>query len=251
MTMTGVGLKIRWLLGTDDYAGYLPPGAGKQGVLMNNQSDAKPKVWIEVEADGPYIVHGPIAFVRKVQVVSEHGEPLTWRKDVTIATGETFELCRCGESSTWPFCDMTHRENFFDGTETAETNTVEERRFEVEGGQGIVVFRDDALCMEAGFCGNRFKSVFDLTPETGESTVRGQVMAMIERCPSGAFMYKLRHGDVDIEPDLPQQVAVTVEVTDRGAIRGPLWVTGGVSIVRSDGQPFETRNRVTLCNCGK
>jgi CDGSH-type Zn-finger protein len=216
----------------------------------------KPRVWIEVEADGPYIVHGPIPLVRKVQVVSEHGEPLTWRKDVMIPTGESYDLCRCGESSEWPICDGTHRENFFDGTETAETNIVAERRFEVEGGTRIAVFRDDALCMEAGFCGNRFKNVFALTPETGESTVRGQVMAMIERCPSGAFMYRLRDfdgslGTVDIEPDLPQQIAVTVEVADKREIRGPLWVTGNIPIVRSDGQPFETRNRVTLCNCGK
>lgn len=223
---------------------------------MSNEGEAKTKVWIEVEADGPYVVHGPVPLVRKLQVVSEHGEPLTWRKDVVIATSETYNLCRCGESSTWPFCDMTHRENFFEGTETAETNTVAERRFEVEGGKGIVVFRDDALCMESGFCGNRFGNVFDMTPETEESTVRAQVMAMIERCPSGAFMYKLRHGDGpgtagDIEPDLPQQIAITVEVTSEGAIRGPLWVTGNIPIVRSDGQPFETRNRVTLCNCGK
>jgi CDGSH-type Zn-finger protein len=31
---------------------------------------------------------------------------------------------------------------------------------------------------------------------------------------------------------------------------GPLHVTGGITIKRSDGQPFETRNRVLLCRCG-
>ena len=218
---------------------------------MASEATAKPKMWIEVEADGPYVVHGPIPLVRKVQVVSEHGEPLTWRKDVTIPTDETYELCRCGESGTWPFCDMTHRENFFDGTETAETNTVAERRVEIPGGEGIVVFRDYSLCMEAGFCGNRITNVEEMTGETGDSIVRSQVMSMIERCPSGSFMYALRHGDKEIEPDLPQQIAVMVEITDEGPIRGPLWVTGNIPILRSDGQPFEVRNRVTLCNCGK
>jgi CDGSH-type Zn-finger protein len=29
-----------------------------------------------------------------------------------------------------------------------------------------------------------------------------------------------------------------------------LWVTGGIPVVRSDGQPFETRPRMTLCRCG-
>jgi CDGSH-type Zn-finger protein len=31
---------------------------------------------------------------------------------------------------------------------------------------------------------------------------------------------------------------------------GPLFVTGGVRVTRSDGEPFESRNRVTLCRCG-
>jgi CDGSH-type Zn-finger protein len=209
------------------------------------------KLWIEVEADGPYIVHGPVAFVRKVQIVSEHGEPLTWRKESVIATGDNYELCRCGESTTWPFCDMTHRENFFDGTETADTDTVEERREEIAGGSGIVVYRDYSLCMEAGFCGNRLANIDQMVPSTDDSTIRGQVMAMIERCPSGSYMYALRRADGDIEPDLPQQVAVVVEVTDDGPIRGPFWVTGNIPIQRADGQPFQTRNRVTLCSCGK
>lgn len=218
---------------------------------MTDDSTDKQETWIEVEADGPYIVHGPIAFVRKAQVVSEHGEPLTWRKDVVIATGDTYELCRCGASAMWPFCDSTHRAIAFDGTETAETSAVEERRVEIPGGTGIVVYRDTSLCTEAGFCGNRLANIDEMTSSTDESTIRGQVMAMIERCPSGSYMYALRHGDADIEPDLPRQIAVTVEITSDGPIRGPLWVTGNIPIRRADGQPLQTRNRVTLCNCGK
>jgi CDGSH-type Zn-finger protein len=53
---------------------------------------------IVVTKDGPYVVHGHIPLVRKTQVVSEHGEPLTWKKGETIETPETYELCRCGRS---------------------------------------------------------------------------------------------------------------------------------------------------------
>lgn len=218
---------------------------------MTDQLMARPPTWIEVEADGPYLVHGPIPLVRKVQVVSEHGEPLTWRREATIPTGDGYELCRCGQSSTWPFCDMTHREIGFDGTETAETNTVAERRIEIPGGAHIVVFRDYSICTDAGFCANRFANVEEMTGSTDDSTIRSQVIAMIERCPSGSYMYALRHGDTDIEPDLPRQVAVTIEVISEGAIRASLWVTGEIPIARADGRPLETRNRVTLCNCGK
>jgi CDGSH-type Zn-finger protein len=55
----------------------------------------------------------------------------------------------------------------------------------------------------------------------------------------------------DVEADLPMQIAQTVEITQYGPIEGPLWVTGNIPIERSDGKPFETRNRVTLCNCGE
>ena len=73
---------------------------------------------------------------------------------------------------------------------------------------------------------------------------------MVERCPSGALTYRLEEDEPDLEPDLPQQIVVTTEITSDGPITGPLWVMGGIPIERANGQPFETRNRVTLCNCG-
>ena len=85
---------------------------------------------------------------------------------------------------------------------------------------------------------------------TDDTRVRSLVMAMVERCPSGAYVYSTAEGEPDIEPDLPRQIAVTTEITSDGPIAGPLWVTGNIPIVRADGQPFETRNRVTLCSCG-
>jgi hypothetical protein len=90
-----------------------------------------------------------------------------------------------------------------------------------------------------------------MVPETGDSLVRAQIMAMVERCPSGSYAYALEEGGPDIEPDFPQQIAVTTEITSDGPIDGPLWVTGKLPIERADGQPFETRNRVTLCGCGR
>jgi hypothetical protein len=77
---------------------------------------------------------------------------------------------------------------------------------------------------------------------TEDSVVRAQLMAMVERCPSGALTYRLPGAETDLEPALP----VTIGVVDDG----PLVVMGGVPVARSDGEPFETRNRVTLCRCG-
>lgn len=205
---------------------------------------------IVVTENGPYFVLGSIPLVRKVQIVSEHGEPLAWKKEGTLEASECYVLCRCGQSETRPFCNGTHCKVAFDGTESADTRSTLERRRDYPGGTQIVVRRDDALCAGAGFCGNERANIEQLVPATGDTGVRAQVIAMIEHCPSGTLTYALCPGEADIEPDLPEQVAVTTEMTAGGPIRGPLWVTGGIPVERADGQPFETRHRVTLCCCG-
>jgi CDGSH-type Zn-finger protein len=205
---------------------------------------------IVVRKNGPYVVYGGVPLVCKVQVVSEYGEPLTWKKEETIDTKPVYTLCRCGKSSKKPFCDGMHAKTDFDGTESADSSVTVARQVIYAGGTRIVVKRDYSLCMDSGFCGNRMTDVEKMVPDTGDAQVRAQVMAMIEHCPSGSFTYSIQEGEPDIEPDLPQQVAATTEITSEGPIAGPLWVTGNISVERADGQPFETRNRVTLCQCG-
>ncbi len=219
-------------------------------IFRNHNENDREKKKIVVTKDGPYVVHGSIPLVHKIQVVSEYGEPLTWKLGGAIETPEIYELCRCGRSSFPPFCDVTHALIDFDGTETADTRPTAERQVLYPGGTRIVVRRDLSLCMESGFCGNRFTDVEKMVAHTDDSQVRAQVMAMIERCPSGSYVYSIQEGEEDIEPDLPQQIAVTTEITSEGPITGPLWVTGHIPVERADGQPFEARNRVTLCCCG-
>jgi CDGSH-type Zn-finger protein len=206
---------------------------------------------ITVKLGGPYLVEGGVPLVKKVQIVSEFGEPLNWKKEADIETKETYELCRCGHSLEKPFCDGTHCEIDFDGTETAPTNTFAERQQVDERGTGIVVKSDHSLCMDSGFCGNRKTNIRKMVPHTTEPAVRAEIMAMIDRCPSGTYSYSMDNDSADVEADLPIQIAQTVEITAEGPIEGSLWVTGYISVERADKQPFETRNRVTLCNCGE
>lgn len=206
---------------------------------------------ITVRPNGPYMVEGQIPLVHKTQIVSEFGEPLNWQKDGELKQEGPYFLCRCGHSSDKPFCDGTHKKIGFDGTETADTNTFAERARVDERGTGIVVKSDHSLCMDSGFCGNRNTTIRKMVPKTDEPAVRAEIMAMIDRCPSGTYTYALTKDGEDIEADLPEQVAVTTEITSEGAIRGSLWVTGNIEVERSDKQLFETRNRVTLCNCGE
>jgi CDGSH-type Zn-finger protein len=201
---------------------------------------------IIVMPNGPYIVYGDIPLVRKAQVISEYGEPLAWHKTEVIETEETYALCRCGQSSAKPFCDGTHARIKFDGTETADTGLTANRQTVYEG-SGIVVKRDTTVCMEAGFCGTRLTNIIKMMKNTDDTHIRSQVIAMIERCPSGSYTYRIDPAQEDIEPDLPKSIAVTAE----GELAGALWVSGGIPIERADGQPLEIRNRVTLCRCGQ
>ncbi len=62
---------------------------------------------IEIRANGPYRVTGPI------DLVDTEGNPYT------IPEGQWVSLCRCGLSSKKPFCDTSHRDAGFEGPSQA------------------------------------------------------------------------------------------------------------------------------------
>ena len=196
---------------------------------------------ITVEPNGPYRVQGDIPLVRKSPVMSEYGEPLTWKKDGEIPAPYVFFLCRCGQSRNKPFCDESHEDISFDGSEAADAGSISGRASGFEG-TGITIQDDRSLCMHAGFCGTRITNVWKMIQETEDKQIRAQIMAMIERCPSGALSYAVKPEGEVVEPDLLKEVALTPD--------GPIWVSGSIPIERSDGQALEIRNRVPLCICG-
>ncbi|MEN8174331.1 MAG: ferritin-like domain-containing protein [Pseudomonadota bacterium] len=207
---------------------------------------------IEILPDGPYAIQGNIPLVRKRLLRSEAGEALAWRQDGELETLPDYTLCRCGASSFKPFCDGSHATIGFDGTETADTRPSAERQ-ESYAGTNMIMHDDRPLCLHAGFCTNRVTDAWRLMAKTDNIQTRIQVIGMIEHCPSGSLTYTLDDPHApdpagasgpgtSVEPTLAQAIAVIPN--------GPLWVTGGVPMVRSDGIPLEVRNRVALCRCG-
>ena len=158
---------------------------------------------IVVVEDGPYLVYGNVPLSRKKKITSEQGDSIAWQKTEVIETEDTYALCRCGQSSSKPFCDGTHARVGFDGTEAADTRPTTERIRIVEGslteangetvyeGAGLVVKRDGYLCMHAAFCVGRLKRIPELMEGVDDSDVRAQIIGMMERCPSGSYMYAL------------------------------------------------------------
>ena len=196
---------------------------------------------ITVRPDGPYIIRGRIPLVRKSQVMSEHGEPLDWLKESDLSSEEVYRLCRCGQSSNKPFCDGTHTKVEFDGTEAADTGPIAARQKSFSSPK-LFIQDDHSICVHSGFCGNRITNIWKMLKQSDDTQVRAQIISMIEKCPSGTLTYTLGPDGEAIEPDLTIEIAVVPD--------GPLWITGGIPVERSDSQPLETRNRVTLCRCG-
>ena len=65
------------------------------------------QVVIKVRNDGPYKVTGP------VKVIDADGN------EYELPEGDVIALCRCGGSTTKPFCDVTHSKVGFDAAERA------------------------------------------------------------------------------------------------------------------------------------
>lgn len=206
---------------------------------MSDATQAAAPASITAAPNGPLLVQGGVPLYRRRAIHSEHGEPLAWETTEQVETNDRYALCRCGSSARKPFCDGTHARIGFEATESAD-GTYDDRA-NVLGGTGITVRDDRSICVHAGFCGTRVANVWGQVGATDESTVRAQVIAMIEHCPSGALTYRFEGTEADTEELRPAAISVLDD--------GPLWVTGGLPVSGANG-PLETRSRVTLCRCG-
>jgi CDGSH-type Zn-finger protein len=198
---------------------------------------------IVVRTNGPYRVEGGVRLLRTAIVKSERGEPVRWEEGPDFEIADTYDLCRCGASSTMPFCDRVCETNGFDGTETADRGPVARRRAPWEG-DGVVLYDDLSLCTHAGFCTNLRTTVWTLAEEAGDPDARQEFVETVHRCPSGRLAFAdAADPDALVEPDLEPSIGVEPDAS--------YWVRGGIPVVSEDGAPYEVRNRQTLCRCGR
>ncbi|HTG48091.1 MAG TPA: CDGSH iron-sulfur domain-containing protein [Actinomycetota bacterium] len=196
---------------------------------------------IEIEPGGPYRVHG-VGLSRTAQVETEFGEPVDWEPESPVPVdADPYEVCRCGRTSTQPLCDRRGCEAGFDGTEVADRGSRADRAYPYRG-SGFEMSDDITLCSQAGYCGDRFTTVWDMLEDSGDPEVRARIRRMVMLCPSGRLAYRADGAEG------PDEHAHGPGVS---AIRGgPLWVRGGVEVLGADGHAYEVRHRMTLCRCG-
>ena len=201
---------------------------------------------IRITKNGPYIVTGGVPLARQQVVCDAEGEAIGWREGEAYPVGETYALCRCGQTSTSPLCDGTHAKVQFDGTETASRVPYLERADWIEG-EGIRLSDAPGFCSHARFC-MRGEGIWDLVERSEDPEAKRTALEMAANCPSGRLVIWDRSTDEPIEPAFEPSIGV---VEEPGGGAGPLRVRGGIPVVSADGTVYEVRNRMALCRCGR
>lgn len=202
---------------------------------------------IKVTAAGPYLVSGSVPLIRMRIICNDAGEAIAWEETERLPDKERYVLCRCGHSEGKPYCDGSHTDVAWDGEETAGHHSYFESAEEITGPDATL---HDArpLCANARFClpGG---GLWHLIDRCDDPDVMAQVKQEARDCPSGRYTIRDKHTNEVDEPNLEPAIAL-VDDPDKG-VAGPLWVRGGIEVVDAEGNPYERRNRVTLCRCGQ
>lgn len=201
---------------------------------------------ITVSEDGPYIVRGDVPLVRVEIATNAAGESVAWREVERLEVGSPYRLCRCGQSGIKPFCDGTHGEIGFDGTECAGHSSYAEMAVDIDG-PGVRLHDARKLCAEARFC-DRAGGLWNLVKECNDPQSRALVEEEAQLCPSGRYVICDGRTHEALEPELEISIALVEDPALE--VAGPLWVRGGIAIEGVDGELYEVRNRATLCRCG-
>lgn len=184
---------------------------------------------------------------QEISVIGEEEEPEKWVKGRRYPVRAVYSLCRCGQSASKPFCDGTHARVRFDGTEKAGRKSYDERA-ETTRGPAIDLKDAESLCSYARFCHPR-GGTWELTLKSDDPGKRKSAIRQAGNCPAGRLVVYEKKTGKPIEPEFVPSLSLTEDPQANAS--GPIWVKGGVRIESADGKSYETRNRVTLCRCGR
>ncbi|MDR0967364.1 MAG: CDGSH iron-sulfur domain-containing protein [Rickettsiales bacterium] len=203
--------------------------------------------YIKITKDGPYLLFGASKITEKIILTDENGVSIKY------GDGKSFEiksdpvaLCRCGKSKNAPFCDGSHIDAKFDGTETASFEPImRQPSAEAIRGPKQTLLDNQNYCAFARFC-DRGGRIWNLVMR-GDEASNKLATEEANLCPAGRLMMFTNAGNLLEENSEPQ--IHTIE--DNGLkISGPLWIRGGIRVESADGKSYEVRQKQTLCRCG-
>jgi CDGSH-type Zn-finger protein len=201
---------------------------------------------IKVSKNGPYLVSGSIP-LEKENAVTNAIYPQKWEPDGTFPQKSTYALCRCGKSSTMPYCDGAHVKNGFDGTECASFEPLDSKAVVIKG-PSLDLIDYEELCAGARFC-DAGMGTWEYTKASDVDSNRKTAIEQACNCPAGRLVAVDKESGQRIEPEFEKAISVTFDQSIEKP--GPLWVKGGIPVESVYGHVYETRNRVTLCCCGR
>ena len=202
---------------------------------------------IKIVKDGPYIVSGEIPLYQQIIITDEAGHTRELQDEKQFPAKKTYTLCRCGESKNKPYCDGTHNDIDFDGTETATRKPYIEKA-EIFEGPDLKLTDAHELCDHSRFC-LRSGGIRKLIQGSNDPEARQTAIEEAMICPSGRLVLWDKNTGKPFERDYEQSIVLVRDKQKK--CEGPLWVRGKIPIISSDGIEYEQRNRVTLCRCGK
>jgi CDGSH-type Zn-finger protein/truncated hemoglobin YjbI len=214
-------------------------GDDAEGELLDElrglQAGIEPRV--DLEHDGPYLVTN-VEDLRDWLGCHHPARP-------------QMALCRCGASSSKPFCDGSHVETGFDDAKSPDR--VPDRR-DTYVGQQVTILDNRGICQHSGFCTDRLAGVFDAGGEPFVHPSGGrmdEIIRAVRDCPSGALSYAVDGVEAREEVDRHGSREPAIEVTRDGPYR----ITGGVALYeagepvpRAEGASLE---HCALCRCGQ
>jgi len=202
---------------------------------------------VTISKDGPYIVSGNIPLKKEIEIVGKSGEPEEWKKGEQYPLQDSYALCRCGESKNKPYCDGTHTTVKFNGTETASRKKYREIAEKITGAE-LDLTDAREFCASARFChlaeGTRLSIKNSNNPVSKKNGIQSAC-----NCPSGRLVVWDKKTKNPIEPEFEHSISLIED--PQAKVSGPIWLKGKIPLKSGDGTKYESRNRVTVCRCGK